>query len=131
LSVFEQRRRQAAQRRPRQSIWLDVSVALALWLSSSPEHSSRSALNRRMSAARRSGSGVETTSPKAVRNPPASVSGNPIRSSSTCTGRHIATGSPPPSPRSPTSLIGNARGRFRSRRRQITSAKASRPARAR
>ena len=28
-------------------------------------------------------------------------------------------------------VIGNARGRFRSRRRQITSAKASRPARAR
>jgi hypothetical protein len=71
-----------------------LSVALAPWLGSSPERSSRSALNRRMSAARRPGSGDKTTSAKAVRNPPASVSGNPIRSSGTRAGRRIATGSP-------------------------------------
>jgi hypothetical protein len=65
-------------RRPRRSIRLDVSVALGPWLGSSPERSSRSALNRRMSAARCPGSGFERTSAKAVRNPPASVSGNPV-----------------------------------------------------
>jgi hypothetical protein len=47
-----------------------------------------------MSAARRPGSGVETTSAKAVRNPPASVSGNSIRSSGTRVQRRIATGPP-------------------------------------
>jgi hypothetical protein len=66
------------RRRPRRSIRLDVCVAPC---SVSPERSSRSALSRRMSAAKHSGSGVETTSAKAVRNPPASVSGNSIRSS--------------------------------------------------
>src|SRR5215471_16110641 len=47
-----------------------------------------------MSAERCAGSGVETTSAKAVRNSPASVSGNLIRSSGTWAGRRIATGSP-------------------------------------
>jgi hypothetical protein len=63
------------QRRPRRSIRLDVSVALAPWLDFRPEGSSRSAFNRRTSAARRRGSGIEMTSAKAVRNPPASVNG--------------------------------------------------------
>jgi hypothetical protein len=71
------------QRRPRRSIRLDGSVALAPWLGFPPERSSRSAFNRRTSAVRRRGSGVEMTSAKAVRNPPASVNGNFIRSSGT------------------------------------------------
>jgi hypothetical protein len=74
------------QRRPRRSIGLDGSVALAPCLGS-PERSSRSAFNRRTSGARRLGSGVEMTSAKAVRNPPASINGNFIRSK----GRRIAT----------------------------------------
>jgi hypothetical protein len=82
------------QRRPRRSIRFDGSVALAPWLDSAPERSSRSVFNRRTSAARRRGSGVEMTSAKAFRNPPASVNGNFIRSNGTLAGRRIATGSP-------------------------------------
>jgi hypothetical protein len=80
------------QRRPRRSIGLEGSVALAPWLGS-PERPSRWAFNWRMSAARRRGSGIEMTSAKAVRNPPASVNGNFIRSNGTLAGRRIATGS--------------------------------------
>src|SRR6266404_3874892 len=47
-----------------------------------------------MSDAKRSDSGVETTSAKKARTPPASISGNPIPSNGTLAGRCIATGSP-------------------------------------
>src|SRR6266436_6904594 len=77
LFVLEQRRRQAAEF----SVVLNDQYGSTFLLRlphgcSSPKRSSRSTLNRRMSAARCPGSGVETTSAKAVRNPPASVSGN-------------------------------------------------------
>jgi hypothetical protein len=60
----------------------------------SPKRSSQSVRNWRMSAARRSGSGSETKSAKAVRNPSASVNGKDIRASGTWAERRIATGSP-------------------------------------
>src|SRR5206468_8280250 len=105
---------------------LDVSVALAPWLGFSPERSSRSALNRRVSAARRPESGGQTSSAKAVRNSPASVGGNPIRSSGTWAGRRIATGSPTKNlPRAvlrPKGINAGAAGLV-STRRQIISSK--------
>jgi hypothetical protein len=83
------------QRRPRRSIRRDVSVAIAPSLRSSPERASPSEFTRRISFARCSGSGEETTSANVARNAPASVSGSCIvRSSGTSVGRRIATGSP-------------------------------------
>jgi hypothetical protein len=61
-----------------------------------------------MSAVRRPGSGVETTSAKAVRNPPASVSGNPIRSSGTWTAHRYRFSDKEPSPRGLASCVLNA-----------------------
>jgi hypothetical protein len=82
LLVLEQRRRQAAEFGVvLRSLRLDVCCVAPC--SVSPERSSRSALSRRMSAAKRPGSGVETTSAKVVRNSPASVSGNSLGSSGT------------------------------------------------
>ena len=56
--------------------------------------SARSALNRRVSAARPGGSGVETTSAKAIRNLSANVSGNFTRSSGTQDHPAAPTGPP-------------------------------------
>src|SRR5262249_1102627 len=47
-----------------------------------------------MSDAKRSGSGVEATSAKTARKPPASISGNPIPSKGILAGRDNATSSP-------------------------------------
>src|SRR5436190_6201360 len=94
------------QRRPQRSIRLDFCVALAPLSRSSPERSSPSTCNRRMSATSLSGSGDETTSANVVRNPLVSVSGSCIvRSSGTRV--RIATGSPHERPRS-ASYVKNA-----------------------
>jgi hypothetical protein len=109
----------AARRRPRRSIRLDVSVALAPGPGSSPESSLRSAFKRRMSAASRPGRGTETTSANAVRNSPASVSGNFIRSSGTTVGRRIMTEfSDRNLPRSSRPYVENATVAVSFRRRQ-------------
>src|SRR5262245_9441271 len=80
----------AAAGHPQRSGMLDVSVALAPWSHASLGAPSRPLVNLRKSAAKCSGSGLETASSKLARRPRASACERVNDSGDTAVGRRIA-----------------------------------------